>query len=108
MRFGSEGNKLFFMNNSILCSYDGNAIKQYDSVTEPGNDYSIINDESNTTYLLYNANNGDNSQLYLRIYDPSNDTWKQPIALTNTPAMRKTSLPQFSEQRLLQCLREVT
>ena len=85
MRFGSEGNKLFFMNNSILCSYDGNAIKQYDSVTEPGNDYSIINDGSNTTYLLYNANNGDNSQLYLRIYDPSNDTWKQPIALTNTP-----------------------
>ena len=85
MRFGSEGNKLFFMNNSILCSYDGNAIKQYDSVTEPGNDYSIINDGSNTTYLLYNANNGDNSQLYLRIYDSSNDTWKQPIALTNTP-----------------------
>ena len=85
MRFGSEGNKLFFMNNSILYSYDGNAIKQYDSVTEPGNDYSIINDGSNTTYLLYNANNGDNSQLYLRIYDPSNDTWKQPIALTNTP-----------------------
>ena len=85
MRFGSEGNKLFFMNNRILCSYDGNAIKQYDSVTEPGNDYSIINDGSNTTYLLYNANNGDNSQLYLRIYDPSNDTWKQPIALTNTP-----------------------
>ena len=85
MRFGSEGNKLFFMNNSILCSYDGNAIKQYDSVTEPGNDYSIINDGSNTTDLLYNANNGDNSQLYLRIYDPSNDTWKQPIALTNTP-----------------------
>ena len=73
------------MNNSILYSYDGNAIKQYDSVTEPGNDYSIINDGSNTTYLLYNANNGDNSQLYLRIYDPSNDTWKQPIALTNTP-----------------------
>ena len=86
MRFGSEGNKLFFMNNSILYSYDGNAIKQYDSVTEPGNDYSIINDGSNTTYLLYNANNGDNSQLYLRIYDPSNDTWKQPIALTNTPS----------------------
>ena len=85
MRFGSEGNKLFFMNNSILCSYDGNAIKQYDSVTEPGNDYSIINDGSNTTYLLYNANNGDNSQLYLRIYDSSNDTWKQPIALTNSP-----------------------
>ena len=85
MQFGSEGNKLFFMNNSILYSYDGNAIKQYDSVTEPGNDYSIINDGSNTTYLLYNANNGDNSQLYLRIYDPSNDTWKQPIALTNTP-----------------------
>ena len=85
MRFGSEGNKLFFMNNSILYSYDGNAIKQYDSVTEPGNDYSIINDGSNTTYLLYNANNGDNSQLYLRIYDLSNDTWKQPIALTNTP-----------------------
>ncbi len=81
----ADENMLFFLSDGVLCSYDGNDVRSYESVTGLGSDYSIISNGNNLTYLLYTANNEDNAQIYVRIYDAVNANWKEPIALTSTP-----------------------